>query len=66
MKENEAIVIKTRTRPFKTKLKPNWKIDWGTAKYPADEFVTRIKQPIHTFDLKSFVQEQQKINLWVC
>ena len=60
MKENEAIVIKTRTRPFKTKLKPNWKIDWGTAKYPADEFVTRIKQPIHTFDLKSFVQEQQK------
>ena len=33
MKENEAIVIKTRTRPFKTKLKPNWKIDWGTAKY---------------------------------
>lgn len=60
MKENEAIVIKTRTRPFKTKLKPNRKIDWGTAKYPADEFVTRIKQPIHTFDLKSFVQEQQK------
>ena len=60
MKENEAIVIKTRTRPFKTKLKPNWKIDWGTAKYPSDEFVTRIKQPIHTFDLKSFVQEQQK------
>lgn len=60
MKENEAIVIKTRTRPFKTKLKPNWKIDWGTAKYSADEFVTRIKQPIHTFDLKSFVQEQQK------
>lgn len=60
MKENEAIVIKTRTRPFKTKLKPNWKIDWGTAKYPADEFVTRIKQPIHTFNLKSFVQEQQK------
>lgn len=60
MKENEAIVIKTRTRPFKTKLKPNWKIDWGTAKYPADEFVTRTKQPIHTFDLKSFVQEQQK------
>lgn len=43
MKENEAIVIKTRTRPFKTKLKPNWKIDWGTAKYPADEFVTRTK-----------------------
>lgn len=60
MKENEAIVIKTRTRPFKTKLKPNWKIDWGSAKYPADEFVTRTKKPIHTFDLKSFVQEQQK------
>ena len=60
MKENEAIVIKTRTRPFKTKLKPNWKIDWGTAKYPADEFVTRTKKPIHTFDLKNFVQEQQK------
>lgn len=60
MKENEAIVIKTRTRPFKTKLKPNWKIDWGTAKYPADEFITRTKKPIHTFDLKSFVQEQQK------
>ena len=60
MKENEAIIIKTRTRPFKTKLKPNWKIDWGTAKYPADEFVTRTKNPIHTFDLKSFVQEQQK------
>lgn len=60
MKENEAIVIKTRTRPYKTKLKPNRFIDWGTASYPADDFVTRVKKPIHTFDLKSFVQEQQK------
>ena len=29
MKQFEAIVVVPRMYPFKTKLKPNYKIDWG-------------------------------------
>ena len=60
MKENEAIVIKTRCRPYKTKLYPNWKTDWGINKTEADPFVQREKKPIATFDLKAFVQSKKQ------
>ncbi len=60
MKENEAILIKTRCRPFKTKLTPNWKINWGEPKREADPFVQREKKPIATFNLKEFVQSKKQ------
>ena len=63
MKEEEAIVLRSRMYPYKTKLKfdhkINWGKDYGKAKYPKRE-----KVPVKTFDLKKFVTEkrEQKIN----
>lgn len=63
LKEEEAIILRSRTMPYKTKLKFNHKIDWGTdygvAPYPARE-----KRPVPTFDLKAYVTEKRdkKIN----
>ena len=58
MKQFEAIIIRTRLYPFKTKLVPNFKIDWGSKKKQADEFVLREKQPIATFNLKEYIDNK--------
>ena len=60
MKQFEAIVKRVRLDPFKTRLKPNFEIDWGVRQGEADPFVQREKQPIHVFNLKDFVQEKRK------
>ena len=60
MKMYDAIVIRTRNRPYKTKLYPNWKMDWNIPNYKAEDFVKREKQPINTFDLREFVKESRK------
>ena len=60
MKQWEAMVLRTRLNPFKTKLTPNFKIDWGLRRTEADPFVTREKTEVHTFDLKTFVMEMNK------
>ena len=60
MKQFEAIVKRVRLDPFKTRLKPNFEIDWGVKKGEADPFVQREKKPIHVFNLKDFVQEKRK------
>ena len=60
MKPFEAIVIRTRLNPYKTKLKPNYQIDWGEEKIEADPFVERQKKPVHIFDLKEFMKEKRK------
>ena len=63
LKEEEAIILRSRMYPYKTKLMYDWKIDWGRKEKKA-EYPTREKQPVPTFDLKSFVEtkRQQKIN----
>ena len=60
MKQFEAIVKRVRLDPFKTRLKPNFEIDWGVRQGEADPFVQREKQPIHVFNLKDFVNEKRK------
>ena len=60
MKQFEAIVKRVRLDPFKTRLKPNFEIDWGVKQGEADPFVQREKQPIHVFNLKDFIQEKRK------
>ncbi len=62
MKPDEAIVIRIRCNPFKTKLTPNWKTDWGVIKREADPFVQREKKHIQTFNLKEFVQAKKQEN----
>ncbi len=63
MKQFEAIVIRTRLNPFKTRLKPNFEIDWGMEKTTADPFVERTKQPIKVFDIRQFVNDRRKNKL---
>lgn len=60
MKQFEAIVIRTRLNPYKTKLKPNYAIDWGIPKMEADAFVERQRKPVKVFDIKKFVKESRK------
>ncbi len=62
-KEEDALILRSRMRPFKTKLKFDWKIEWGMSKEKAN-YPTRKRQTVNIFDLKSFVEKQreQKIN----
>jgi len=59
----ETIILRIRTMPFKTKLTPNYKMNWGHS-FPKADYPQREKQPVVTFDLKSFVNKKRedKIN----
>lgn len=59
LKEEQAIVLRSRMRPYKTTLKFDHKIDWGS-KYPKATYPTREKQAVHLFDLKQYVEEARK------
>lgn len=63
LKEEEALILRSRMRPFKTKLKFDHKIEWGMSKEKAD-YPIREKKEVKIFDLKSFVeaQREKKIN----
>ncbi len=63
MKEEEAVILRSRMEPYKTKLKFDYKIDWGK-KYPVADYPHREKQPVSVFDLKNYVKERRdkKIN----
>jgi len=62
LKMNEAIILKTRLNPFKTKFTPGYKIDWGH-KFDKAEFYQRERQPVQLFDLKEFVKEKKRNKL---
>lgn len=55
----EAIIIRLRKYPFKTKLEPDFKMDWGITRTKA-ELPTREKREIQLFDLKKFVSEEKR------
>ena len=59
MKMKEAIIMRSRLSPFKTKLKPSYEINWGD-KYPKADFTERTKGEIGLFDLKDFVNKRRK------
>ncbi len=59
MKMNEAIIMRSRLNPFKTKLKPSYEINWGD-KYPKADFESRPMGQIGIFDLKDFVNKRRK------
>ena len=62
MKQYETVILRMRKQPFKTKLTPNWKLDWG-AKFPLAKYPTRRKEEVDTFDIKEFVKDQKKKKL---
>ena len=59
LQQFETISLRLRTMPFKTKLVPNFKMDWGK-KYPKADYPTREKKPIELFDIREFVKEMKK------
>ena len=58
----EAIIIRWRLSPFKTKYTPNFQMNWG---HPKEEgvFPTREVRPIELFDVKTFVKEKKRQNM---
>ena len=62
MKQFETIILRMRKQPFKTKMTPDFKIDWGK-KYPDAKYPTRKKREVHTFDIKEFVKAEKKKKL---
>ena len=59
----ETIILRIRTMPFKTKLTPNFKMNWGHS-FPKATYPEREKKEVKIFDLKSFVtkRREDKIN----
>lgn len=59
LQQYETISLRLRTMPFKTKLVPNYKMDWGK-KYPKASYPERPRQKVELFDIREFVKEQKK------
>lgn len=58
MKLFEAIIKRLRTDPFRTKLEPDFKMEWGIER-KEEEYPTRMKKEVEIFDLKKFVTEER-------
>ncbi len=59
LKQWETIILRTRMMPFKTKLTPNFKMNWGI-NFPKGTYPEHTKKPIKVFDIKKFVDNKQK------
>ena len=59
----EVISLRLRAMPFKTKLTPHFKMDWGR-QYEKATYPQRVKRPVELFDLKEYVKKkkQEKMN----
>ena len=55
----EAIIIRWRLSPFRTKFTPHFEMDWGYKVIPAD-FPERVEKQIQLFDIKEFVKEKKR------
>ena len=54
----EAIIIRWRLAPFKTKYTPNFKMDWGHPKVEA-VYPEREKEEVQLFDVKEFTKKKK-------
>lgn len=59
MKMGQMIIKRLRMNPFKTKMTPDYKMDWGIDRKEID-FPTREEKTVETFDLKTFVSEEKR------
>ena len=60
----EIIVRRVRLAPFKTKLTPNYKMNWGKnyPKVSINDVPPRERHEVETFDVRKFVDEKVKKN----
>ncbi len=59
MKLFEAIIKRLRMDPFKTKLTPDFKMEWGIKRELAN-YPVRERKEIQLFDIKAFVKEKKR------
>ena len=59
LQQYETIILRLRTMPFKTKLTPNYKMDWGK-KYEKAGYPTRERHEVELFDIRDYVKEMKK------
>ena len=59
LQQYETISLRLRTMPFKTKLVPNYKMDWGR-NYEKATYPTREKKEVALFDIREYVKEMKK------
>lgn len=59
MKLFEVIIKRLRMNPFRTKLEPDFKMDWGIKREMA-QLPIRTEKEIELFDLKRFVSEEKR------
>lgn len=62
MKLFEVIIKRLRTDPFRTKLKPDFEMDWGIERRE-EAYPVRDKKDVQIFDLKKFVVEERSKKL---
>ena len=62
LKMNEVIVRRLRMAPFKTKLTPDYKMNWGREYKSADimKLKPRERHEVKVFDIREFVKEKKK------
>ena len=58
----EAVIKRLRMNPFKTKLTPDFEMNWGIDRQLAD-LPTRERNEIQLFDIKKFVSEEKRKNM---
>ena len=60
----EIIIRRVRLAPFKTKLTPDYKMNWGKAypKVSINDVPARERKEVKTFDVRKFVDEKIKKN----
>ncbi len=59
MKLFEVIIKRLRKDPFKTKLEPDYKMDWGIKREPA-VLPQRETREVQLFDVKKYVSEEKR------
>ncbi len=64
LKFKDAIIIKDRVYPFKTKLLPMFEYSYGEKSGVKTTYPERITKPISRFDIRAFVKERKKDNLF--
>lgn len=64
LKQNEVIILKQRLNPFKVKLTPSYKIDWGDVEYGKGKFVERTQKEVALFDVKEYVKNEKRKRLF--
>ena len=59
LSQYEVISLRLRTMPFKTKLVPNFKMNWGRV-YETATYPQRDKKEVKLFDIREFVKTKKQ------